>query len=78
MFIIKNNQNDMKSLRFVTYHYEYDSKINNHLYFTENKDGSIEYNIILLEQVKRLRIACICATTVIIGLIVVIFFKINN
>lgn len=69
---------DMKSLRFVTYHYEYDSIINKHIYFTENKDGSLEHNILLLEQVKRLRIACICATTVIIGLIVVIFFKTNN
>lgn len=69
---------DMKSLKFVTYHYEYDSIINKHMYFVLNEDGSIEHNLILLEQVNRLKIACICAITVILGLIAVIFLKARN
>lgn len=69
---------DMESLKFVTYHYEFDSIINKHMYFILNKDGSIEHNLILLEQVNRLKIACICAITVIIGIVVVIFMKTKN
>ncbi len=63
---------DMKSLKFITYHYEYDSIKNKHIKFIPKEDGIFEYDIILKEQINRLKIACISATTVIISLILLI------